>query len=144
VVGVKKIIMREYKRYAKDLEVYNRRLEDLTNNRFVLRQTHTANGRTYHGRYYNERYWCEVDHRIKQRYFGKAIPKDAIEGEEVRERLPSAPINPLDGLECQIIGENAIMTASMYERFLNLFGGAFVIPIAGTGGEDNDNRVRVC
>jgi len=131
VVGVKKIIIREYEKYAKALDIYNHRLKDLTDNRFVVRQTHTSNGRTYHGRYVNERYWCKVDKRIKQRYFGKALPKGAIKGKEMRKRLPSAPVNPLEGLECQIMGDNAIMTPDMYEKFFRLFGGAFVVPIAG-------------
>jgi len=131
VIGAKHIIMREYERYAKDLDVYNKRLKDLTDNRFVVRSTHTSNGRTYHGRYINERYWCKTDQRIKQRYFGKAIPEEAIKGKEQSKRLPSAPVNPLDGLECQVIGENVTMTSTMYEKFIRLFGGAFVVPIAG-------------
>ncbi|NOR39123.1 MAG: hypothetical protein GQ580_06015 [Candidatus Thorarchaeota archaeon] len=136
VVGVKQFIVREYEKYAKALEIYNRRLKDLTDNRFVVRQTHTSNGRTYHGRYVNERYWCKIDKRIKQRYFGKALPED-IKGEEVFKRTPSAPVNPLEGLECQLMGENAIMTPAIYEKFFNLFGGAFVVPIAG--GVKNDD-----
>ena len=137
VVGVKHVIMKEYERYAKELDVYNGRLKDLTDNRFVVRQTHTSNGRTYHGRYVNERYWCKTDNRIKQRYIGKAIPEEAFKGEELRKRAPSAPINPLEGLECQIVGENVTMTSAMYERFLRMFGGAFVVPIVG--GANNDD-----
>jgi hypothetical protein len=78
-----------------------------------------------------ERYWCEVDQRIKQRYFGKAIPEEAIKEQEGSERLPTAPVNPLEGLECHFLGENAIMTPDMYEKFIHLFRGSFVVPVAG-------------
>ena len=125
VVGARKIVESMTSSYDKELQRYNKRLRLLTEDRLVLRSRHSSGGKDYHSRYFYERYWCDKDNKIKQKFVGKVVPEDWVP----TGGFPSAPVNPIEGLECSLIGGNAIMRADMYERFIRLFVGHFVTPM---------------
>jgi hypothetical protein len=119
-----KIVRGHYEQYGRDLRTYNKRLELLDERYFVV-DRHMSGGKVYHGRYIRMRYYDEDEDRIKHKYIGKELPIDMapVGG------FPLCPDNPLEGLICQIVGDNVILTEDMYERFIHLFVGHVVAPI---------------
>lgn len=119
-----KIVRRHYEHYGRDLKKYNKRLE-LLDDRFFVVDKHVSGVKTYHGRYIRMRYYDPEEDRIKHKHVGKEIPVDMapVGG------FPTCPENPLEGLTCQIMGENVILNEDMYERFIHLFVEHVVAPI---------------
>lgn len=110
--------------YRKELQKYNKRLELLESPIFIC-PTHKSGGKQYHSRYIKERYWDPEEGRIKHRHIGKEIPSDHVPP----GGFPPVPINPLEGLECQIIEDDVIVDSMMYEKFFEIFVGFIVVPI---------------
>ena len=131
VAGAKKVIEDLTTTYDRELQRYNKRLILLTEGRLVLRSRHSSGGKDYHSRYFYERYWCAKDQKIKQKHVGKEVPKDWVP----TEGFPPAPVNPIEGLVCSVIGDNAIMKADVYERFIRVFANHFVTPLAWSDNE---------
>ena len=120
-----KIVRGHYEYYGRELKKYNKQLE-LLDDRFFVVDRHVSGNKTYHGRYIRERYYDSEEDRIKHRHVGKEIPV----GMAPVGGFPICPENPLEGLECQIIGDNVILTEEMYELFLSVFVGHVIAPIA--------------
>jgi hypothetical protein len=125
IIGGAKIVHEHYKHYGKELAKYNKRL-DLLKSPVVVRDRHESNGSIYHGRYFMQRYYDEGEDRIKQKYIGSRIPRELAP----MGGFPPCPENPLEGLKCQLIGDNVILTEEMYERFIHLFVEHVVVPIS--------------
>jgi len=111
-------------KYRRKLDRYNKRLELLKSPIFI-EPIHYSGEKEYHGRYHKERYYDDKSDRILHRHIGIEVPSDFVPS----GGFPSCPNNPLDGLECQIIGNNVILTSEMYDRFINIFVGLFVVPV---------------
>lgn len=118
------IVNVHYRHYGKELAKYNKRLE-LLDSPYVIRQRHYSKGRLYSGRYYYRRYYDPDDDCMKQKYVGLEIPLE----EAPVGGFPPCPDNPLDGLECQLIDQNVILTEEMYLRFIHIFEGHIIIPV---------------
>lgn len=110
------IIRRHYDHYSRELKKYNNRLR-LLDDRFFMVDRHVSGNKTYHGRYFRMRYWDEDEGRIRHKHVGKEIPVNMapVGG------FPPCPENPLEGLQCQIVDNNVILSEDMYERFIHLF-----------------------
>jgi len=124
VVAGAKIVQQHYYHYGRELAKYNRRLK-LLGSPLVVRQRHSSGGKIYHGRYFYQRYYDEDDDLMRQKYIGTEVPIDHVP----IGGFPQAPENPLEGLECQIIEGNVILSEAMYERFISIFSDHLIIPI---------------
>lgn len=124
VVAGAKIVEQHYYHYGRELAKYNKRLK-LLDSPLVVKQRHSSGGKVYHGRYFYQRYYDEDEDVMKQKYIGAEVPTDLVP----IGGFPQAPENPLEGLECQIIEGNVILSEAMYERFFSLFMDHLIVPI---------------
>lgn len=124
VVAGAKIVKQHYYHYGRELSKYNRRLE-LLGSPLVVKPRHSSGGKVYHGRYFYQRYYDEVEDVMKQKYIGAEVPTDLVP----IGGFPQAPENPLEGLECQIIEGNVILSEAMYEQFISIFSDHLIVPV---------------
>lgn len=124
VVAGAKIVKQHYYHYGRELAKYNKRLK-LLDSPLVVRQRHESGGKIYHGRYFYQRYYDEDKDLMKQKYIGAEVPVELVPV----GGFPQAPENPIEGLECQIIEDNVILSEAMYERFISIFSGHIIVPI---------------
>lgn len=124
VVAGAKIVEQHYYHYGRELAKYNKRLE-LLGSPLVVKPQHRSGGKIYHGRYFYQRYYDEDEDLMKQKYIGTEVTTELVP----IGGFPQAPENPLEGLECQIIEGNVILSEAMYERFISIFSDHLIVPI---------------
>ena len=123
VIGGADLITQYNKELDRQITVYNRRLEKLSNPYFI-RTRHSVGDHVYSGRYFYKHVWDINSGKMKEAYVGLAVPED----DNIPEGgFPPPPMNVLEGFVYRVIYHDLICSKEMYDKFFRFFEGKDVV-----------------